>query len=289
MDKISCEHRESKGLICQKCGVEFTGITYVILGHEIPQKLCRACSDEIITQEKEAEKTKRQADITAQRRRWRESCGIEPRYMSEDFSTFDPKRPGNISEIHRICVNYADQFPVDYDSYRRRTRKAYPSLLLFSTGVWGNGKTHLVSSIAHRILDRWNGENIVCPVRFICETKIYELIQQTYSYSYDERSKKFSEQEIINQLASVKLLIIDDIGKVQRRDMDFVRRIMYDIINKRYDALLPVVFTTNKDTEGLRDYLGNAEEEASLDRIIGMTGGEMWQVKGKSYRRDKKA
>lgn len=286
MESLSVEYKEI-ATICQKCSAEFMAKVYCLMGHEFTQQYCRECSDLITEQERQAEEAQKLAEIAAQRRQWRENCGIDIRYMFTDFSTFGQNRPGNIAEIYRKCVDYADKFPVVYDTWRRRTGKAYPSLLLFSTGVWGNGKTHLVSSIAHRILDRWNGEKIASPVRLISEPEIYERIQQTYSYSYEERERKLSEQDIIDQLARVRLLIIDDIGKTPRRDMDFVRRTMFTIINKRYKALLPVVITTNKDKEGLRDYLGNNEDEATLDRIIEMTEGRFLQVKGTSYRRER--
>lgn len=273
---------------CQKCGLEFLAKVYQVLGHSFPQRFCRECSENLIEQEQQAQEAKRQAELAGQRRRWRENCGIGLRYMSEDFSTFKTDRPGNIAEVYRKCVEYADQFPIDYDTLRKRTGKAYPSLLLFSTGVWGNGKTHLVSSVAHRILDRWNGENIAPPVRFISEPDIYERIQQTYSYSYQERENKASEQDIIDQLCRVRLLIIDDLGKTPRRDMDFVRRTLFAIINRRYDSLLPVVITSNKDAEGLRDYLGNSADQATLDRIIEMTQGRFLPVRGTSYRRERR-
>jgi len=111
------------------------------------------------------------------------------------------------------------------------------------------------------------------PVRLISEPELYERIQQTYSYSFAEREQKESEQDIMNQLCRAPLLIIDDMGKTPRRDMDFVRRTMFNIINRRYKALLPVVITTNKDLEGLRDYLGNSSDEATLDRIMEMAEG----------------
>ena len=285
MDEKSVNYEEIIA-ICKNCGQEFTAKVYICLGHKIPQNYCRTCSDALIAEERQKDEMVKEAEISGQRRRWRENCGIGPRYMSEDFSTFESNRPGNFTEVYRKCLDYAEQFPIDYNAWLKRTAKAYPSLLLFSKEVWGNGKTHLVSSIAHKILDRWQGENIACPVRMVSEPEIYEKIQQTYSYSYDEREKKQSEQEIIDQYSRVKLLIIDDLGKTPRRDMDFVRRTMFSIINRRYDALLPVVITTNKDKEGLRDYLGNSNDEATLDRIIGMTAGKFIQVRGESYRRN---
>jgi len=287
MDEQSVAYKEATA-ICKNCGIEFQAKIYICLGHQIPQQYCRECSVKLLAQEQEAEKVKRQTEISAQRRSWRENCGIKPRYMVEDFSTFKTDRPGNIAEVFKKCVDYAEQFPLEYDAWLKRMGKAYPSLLLFSVEVWGTGKTHLVSSIAHRILDRWNGEHIASPVRLISEPELYDHIQQTYSYSYTEREQKQSEHDIINQLCRVRLLIIDDIGKTPRRDMDFVRRTMFDIINRRSDAMLPVVITTNKNAEGLRDYLGNSEDQATLDRIIGMTQGKFIQMKGTSYRRDPK-
>lgn len=287
MEKLSVKY-EDRVLVCKQCGAEFEGKVYIIQEHEIPQRHCQPCSDKIIEQEQQEEEAKHKAELSTIRRRWRENCGIGLRYMSEDFSTFKTDRPGNLAEIYRKCAEYAEQFPIDYNTWRRRMGKAYPSLLLFSKDIWGNGKTHLVSAIAHRVLDRWDGENIACPVRFVSEPDIYDRIQQTYSYSYEEREKKASEQDIIGQLCNVKLLIIDDLGKTPRRDMDFVRRTLYKIINTRYDALLPVVITSNKDAAGLRDYLGNTTDQATLDRIIEMTQGRFLQVKGMSYRRERK-
>ena len=276
--------------ICQNCGVEFTAKVYCVLGHSFTQKQCKSCHDKYLEQETHKEENEKLAEITSQRRRWRQNCGIDPRYMSKDFSTFDTKRPGNIKSVFTLCFDYANNFPIDYDAWLRKNHKPYPSLLLFSTGVWGNGKTHLVSSIAHKILDRWNGENIASPVRLVSEPSIYNQIQSTYSYSDSERENNQSEQDIIDGLSRVRLLIIDDLGKTPRRDMDFVRRTMFNIINQRYDALLPVVITTNKTIEGLRDYLGSADDEATLDRIIEMTEKKFVQVTGESYRRisDKK-
>jgi len=276
-------------MICAVCGNEFETTVTTLFGRQfILNRYCKSCSETLLEAEQKKDDTAKQAEISSQRRRWRENCGITPLYMPKDFSTFKTDRPGNIGEVYRQCCDYANQYPVDYNAWLKRTGKPYPSLLLYSPGAAGNGngKTHLVSAIAHRILDRWQGENITCPVRVINEPEIYDRIQLTYSYSNQEREQKQSEQEIIDQYSRVRLLIIDDLGKVQRRDMDFVRRTLYHIINRRHDAMLPVVITTNKDAKGLIDYLGNDAEQATFDRIIGMTAGKFVQVKGESYRRN---
>jgi len=277
--------------ICDECGAEFQAKMYSCLGRILKQHYCKNCTDKFLADEKKKEDDMRQTEIISQRRRWRLNSGIDPRYIYQDFSTFKTDRSGNIEEIYKKCKTYADNFPINYDLYlRKQTKdtkpnpKAYQSLLLFSLN-WGNGKTHLVSSIAHRILDRWNGENIANPVYVISEPELYERIQQTYSYTYQEKESKQSEQDILDHLSRVRLLIIDDLGKTPRKDMDFVRRTMFSIINQRYTSLLPVVITTNKDTAGLRDYLGGDSDQATLDRIFEMTFDNVWKVNGESYRR----
>ena len=273
-------------IICATCGMEFETTVAHLFGRQFTiGKYCHDCAERLQEIEQYQEDCKLEAEKMSIRRRLRENCGIDPRYQVKDFTNFDTNRPGNVEKIFHKCVDYAENYPIDYQAWLKKTKKAYPSLVLFSTGVWGNGKTHLVSSIAHRILNRWNGENVTNPVRLISEPELYERIQQTYSYSYAEREQRESEQDIMNQLCRAHLLIIDDLGKTPRRDMDFVRRTMFNIINRRYKALLPVVITTNKDLEGLRDYLGNSSDEATLDRIMEMAEGKFLQVTGTSYRR----
>ena len=274
---------EQETMICKTCGREFTANVVYIFGHRQGKDVCPECRDLEQQAEREKEDIKRTAEIAGTRRQWRLNSGISPKYQVVDFSNFDTKRGGNIAEVYRKCFEYADNFPVDYDPWLRKSGKAYPSILLYSDDIWGNGKTHLVSAIVHRILDRWQGEEIACPVCFISEPEIYARIQETYSFTQEEKQKRPSEQQIINKLVGVRLLVIDDLGKQERNDMAFVRRTLFDIINRRYNAMRPVVITSNKADKSLRDYLGR--DEATLDRIIEMTEGNRIKVGGTSYRR----
>lgn len=150
------------------------------------------------------------------------------------------------------------------------------------------GKTYLTCAIAHRILDRWNGEKTGCPVSFIAEPDIYRRIQTTYNYSAEERKRLQSEQEIINELVAVPLLIIDDIGKEHRTDKRFVQRVLFSIINSRYNAQRPVVLTTNMTAGQLENYLGNDSDSATFDRIWEMCVSPKQgfiRIKAESYRR----
>jgi DNA replication protein DnaC len=266
-EAITTEYR-----VCRRCKSEYTANIVDMLGvrHVLGDGYCRKCVDNNLV--KEEEKTK--GEIITQRRQWRESCGIPRKFMNEDFSTFRMGRDKTIDNAFKECIKYAEGYPLN-------SPHGYRSLMLASYNAWGVGKTHLVCAIGHRVLDRWNGEEIVLPVRFISEPDIYRMIQDTYSNENDS-----SEQSIIRGLVGARLLIIDDIGKERRVRPDFVQRIMYSIINGRYGYELPTVMTTNLTQNQLKLYLGGGlKDEATFDRIIEMVGGQFIILEGESYRR----
>jgi len=264
--------------VCKGCETEYEAYGRVVLGVRVifGRDYCPTCSKKLIAGMEAKEEAARLAGIAAQRRKWRETCGIPPKFMNEDFSTFQKERQ---AKAYQRCVIYADNFPL-------LQRRGIASLLLFSEASWGVGKTHLAGSIAHRILDRWNGEDIACPVLFISEPEIYRRIQATYNFSPEEKSYRESEQDIINRLISVRLLILDDLGKEKRSDPRFIQRTLFAIIDGRYRYQLPMVITTNLSQEKLKLYLGGrAGDEASYDRICELTGRKFIRMDGESYRR----
>lgn len=277
---------------CYACKKEYEAKIYNVLGLKIVKGAdytragivcyCPDCNKKIFEEEEAREKLARQAEIIRKRKEWRFKCGIPAKFMFEDFSTFDVKRPvTGIKNAYNRCLCYARNFPLD-NSYLK-----YPSLIIFSENTWGIGKTHLAISICHQILNQWNGEQIGCPVKFISEPDLFQQIQATYSYDQEERKYLPSETDILNQLIFVRLLVIDDIGKRKVQDPKFVQRIFFSIIDGRWKAMRPIVITANLNTDGLRDFLGGVENEASFDRLWEMARGKALRLEGESYRRKK--
>ena len=274
---------------CRDCGDPFPEKDIKILGVilRLGGGRCSKCRKKYIKEGEDREAATRAQEIATQRYSWRTGSGIPLKFMTTEFGNFDKGRPGNVKYAHQQCLKYAEGFPLDYHSYIKKKGKAYPSLVLMSPGVWGVGKTHLVAAIGHRIFNRWNGEDIVCPVKFITESGLFNQIQATYSYNNEDRKYLPSEARILAELTHVPLLIIDDIGKEQRSDPRFVQRKLYALIDARYGALRPVVLTTNLDDNGLMRYLGgNNKDEAIIDRLTEMCSKEYFiKIKGESYRR----
>ena len=285
MKKVEANFTE-RTLNCLECQRTFSALIGPF-GMVLGGGLCIDCRNRKIKEEEERVEAVRVMDIAKKRAQWRNNCGIPMRYINEEFGTFKTDRPGNVKKAYERCLEYANCFPLDYASYRRAHHEAYPSLVLQSPQEWGVGKTHLACSIVHNILNRWKGENVVNPVVYVNEPDIYRRIRETYSFSNEEKKYRESEGEIMAGLMNKPLLVLDDIGKEEPRDPKFVQRILYEIINARYDNLLPVVMTTNLDTEGLKNYLGSNGNVATFDRLFEMCEGKFFRITGESYRRKK--
>lgn len=264
---------------CKNCNKEYQAKFVVTTSglKDSSMEICPECfkkqKEEWDKQEREEEEKIKTAQVASQRRLWREKI-IPQRYLLATFETFKTTR-GNLSKVKNDCVKYANNFPFERN-------KPYKSLMLHSSV--GCGKTHLVCSIAHRILDRWVGQTGMCPVYFVTEPDIYQKIIATYSYTMEERQMKDSEDDIINHIINYPLLIIDDLAKDEKNDMRFVRRTMFKIIDGRYKANRPVVITTNKNFDQLAFYLNENGESPCADRLFEMTKDNAWQIDAESYR-----
>jgi len=250
------------------CGKEYDAKVVQCLGENLVMGggFCHDCRKILEANEREAEKIKQELANKGQRRLWRKRCGIPPKFQKKNFANFDQTLQ---AKYYRICLKYADEYPI-------LTPAGYKSLMLFSEDSWGVGKTHLVGAIGHKILDRWDGEDVSCPVLFVSEPDLYTRIQATYK---DRGFGGETEADIINQLTRVSLLIMDDVGKRSVADPKFVRRIMFSVIDGRYKTLLPMVLTANLTPDQLSDYMG----DAPMDRRAEMCG-VFYKIEGDSYR-----
>jgi DNA replication protein DnaC len=62
-------------------------------------------------------------------------------------------------------------------------------------------------------------------------------------------------------LGSVGLLVMDEVGVQYGTDAEKV--LLFDVINRRYQDVMPTILLTNLDKAGLREYLG----DRAFDRI----------------------
>ncbi|MDD5081742.1 MAG: ATP-binding protein [Dehalococcoidales bacterium] len=271
-----CAERIVK-VICQDCGEEFAAAASNLMGVPIPvRKCCDRCATERIFREHQAVEELRQAEIARTRRRFRETCGIPPIFQAAEFGTFERERQ---ARAYDRCREYAQGFDLVKP-------QGYNSLVMFSERAWGVGKSHLACAIINHILNNWGGYPVTRPALFVSEPDLFRRIQATYNVPREDRDWRETEDDVMRELTTVPLLVIDDLGKEERSDPRFVQRTLFAIINGRYNNLLPIVLTANLGEHGLQRYLGaGRENEASFDRLVAMTKGEFISMTGKSYRR----
>ncbi len=122
---------------------------------------------------------------------------------------------------------------------------------LYICGRVGTGKTHLASAIArHLVLD---GR---MTVRMMTTVDVMDAFKATFGGSG-------SEQEVAARLAKVDVLVLDDLGKEPPTDWTLSR--LFQIVNARYEALRPVVITTQFARSALIKRLAkNGDEETAI-------------------------
>ncbi len=151
---------------------------------------------------------------------------IGNRYKNFTFSNVDYEaRSGNIEEFNKIvnrCIKYVDNF--------EEILQHGDSIYFY--GDVGTGKTFLAHCIGNELMSKGY------TVYFTSVIEIDRVIRDTYN----QQSGRISESEIIDTMVTVDLLVIDDIGT--ERLSDFKQEKLYDIINKRYINLMPMIFTT---------------------------------------------
>lgn len=161
-----------------------------------------------------------------------------------------------------------------FDSFNRRTEpyqqmahdtaKGYASMViaqpagqnnLLFLGTVGVGKTHLATAILNMV--RLAG----IPCLFATAPELFTAL---YAADFDRK------EDIIAQAGSAPLFCLDDIDKLhirEERNSDlepgsYQKRILFDILNRRYRGRRPTIITTNAQA-GMDRWL----DEATQDRI----------------------
>jgi DNA replication protein DnaC len=261
---------------CETCGAIFEGEvnTYYIGGRQRQVKPweCPDCKKKRQAEEAAEREEYLQAARARERERWRRLSGIPDHLLSRTFDNFEP---GYQDKALRNCRRYAEGFDLE-------NPRGYRSLILYSPKP-GVGKTHLMVAIANYIIDHWNGEpgRVHCPIRFEKGPGLVRRIRATYNiHNGDIHHER--EEDVYNELKGVSLLLLDDVGK--EKPSDFTRDVYWSIIDERVARGLPVVMTCRLPL----DSLGELMNPDTVDRLYGMTGGQIETLAGESYRRMKR-
>lgn len=184
------------------------------------------------------------------------SVNIPPRFADETFETFKAAtQPAKHNLM--ICKQYVETWD--------DRKNAGEGLVL--CGMPGTGKTHLAVSIAREI-----AVDLQESVFITTAARIIRAFRRTWS-----GSSEFSELDVLAKYCDPDLLIIDEIGVQYGTDSE--RNILFEVINDRYESLLPTILVSNLPLNELEEMLG----ERVVDRLL--QGGTVLTFNWATYRR----
>jgi chromosomal replication initiation ATPase DnaA len=198
---------------------------------------------------------------------------IPDMYRQVSFDNFD--KTGNITEFNKV----KEVVDLEFDSI---------SCLLWSKNLYGVGKTHLLYAMVKeyllsnkRIIIKQLNSNLVSvlyngvKIGIFNEYDLLNKIRDTF-----KPNNEISEGDVFKELGKYQVLCIDDLLKYQPSNLDFYQRVMFQIVNERYNNNQSLIITTNKNLVELGEYLGMA----TSDRLCAMTKNYQLQLKGNSHR-----
>lgn len=163
---------------------------------------------------------------------------IPKRFQTRTFETYFAESEGQKKNLEK-CRDYAANF--------EQNHKAGNSLLLL--GKPGTGKTHLAAAIAIKVME---GRHTAL---YRTVSGILQLVKGSYGDS------DYSESEAFASLVKPSLLIIDEVGAT--KPTEFEKAVLFEVINRRYEEMLPTIVISNLMPKELSDAMG----ERCIDRL----------------------
>lgn len=223
---------------CEKHG-DFEGEAMEFMGVTV-RKGCPDCAAErqereaVEEEAKEAWQARRAAE--ADKARLRES-GVPLRFESKTLEAFSAK-----NDRQQIALSACKRL---VESIRAGEQGAN----LIFIGKPGTGKSHLACGI---ILALYRSHRV-------CRIDLPDLIREiraTWS-----RKAEHTEAEVLDYFGELDLLIIEEIGTGAGSEDEKAR--IFQVINRRYEAMLPTILVSNFDLKALEQEIGSRV----LDRL----------------------
>jgi DNA replication protein DnaC len=202
-------------LHCGKCNTPKQCFVEIFGTIRTPRCLCK-CAKEARDKEEEL---RRQREFADKVQRYR-SIGFPESEMSKwTFAADDGSNP----KMSAAMQNYVQHFA--------EFREQGKGLLLF--GNVGTGKTFLAACVANALIDK----GVPCLVTNFA--RIANTVQGLFE----------GRQEYYDSLNKFPLLVLDDLSA--ERKTEYMQEIVFNVIDARYRAKLPLIITTNLTREEL--------------------------------------
>ncbi|MGJ0579367.1 ATP-binding protein [Xenorhabdus bovienii] len=184
------------------------------------------------------------------------TLNIVPRFAQATFGTYQPQNPAAAANL-KTCQGYVQTWA---------DRKAGGEGLILC-GRQGTGKTHLAVAVCREIAAEGNEDVFITTA-----SRIIRAFRRSWSSEGD-----MNEFDTLKFYSDLDLLVIDEIGVQYGTESE--RNILFEVLNNRYEDLLPTLLISNLPVTELTKFLG----DRALDRLF--QGGTVLAFDWESYRR----
>ncbi len=193
---------------------------------------CPACKAE--EQQRELEMNRRAA-MAMERERIQQGvmrAGLPARFIGRTLESFNAE-----SQDQQKALAISKDFVADWKNVYKK------GLWLVFSGKPGTGKSHLAVAILQALMPEYVGRYMTC-------MELFQKIRGTW-----RRDSELSEEQVISELASTPLLVIDEIGAQNGTDSEMLH--LFDVLDKRYRDMMPTILLTNQNKEGFKQFVGD--------------------------------
>lgn len=235
-------------LYCGKCNTKKQTRVELFGMIRTPYCLCKCEVERRDAEEAERKRIARMQEIENMRK-----IGFpESEMASWNFAADDMANP----KISHVAHNYAGNFG--------KMKERGKGLLFY--GSVGTGKSFHAACIVNDLIDKG----------YPCMMTNFSRLVNTISGMFE------GKQEYIDRLNKFDLLVIDDLSA--ERDTEFMNEIVFNIIDSRYRAGLPLIITTNLTADEIK-HPADVKKQRTYSRLLEMT--IPIEVAGKDRRRQK--
>jgi DNA replication protein DnaC len=138
-----------------------------------------------------------------------------------------------------------------------------PEGWLVLSGPSGAGKTHIAAALANDLMARGR------PALFMVVPDLLDHLRATYGPDSDT-----SYDQLFEQVRNAPILVLDDLGT--QNMTPWTQEKLFQLINHRFNAQLPTVFTTNLLPGELPERLRTRLTDTSLARVFEFEQSGLW-------------
>ncbi|CAI9401691.1 ATP-binding protein [Lelliottia sp. T2.26D-8] len=169
-----------------------------------------------------------------------DNAGIARRFANCEFDNYIAINDGAGKNLN-ACRRYSESWP----------QRLEQGTGVVMTGSCGTGKNHLAVSMTKAVI-----RNHLARVELTDVMRITRAVKSTW-----RNNSEHTEDDVLDHYASLDLLIIDEVGVQMGTASEMT--ILQEIINARYESVLPTILISNLTFEQLQASIG----ERIVDRV----------------------